>query len=48
MEADEGTVVVVVRALCGLKSSSLQFYKHLAETLGNNVGFKPSLADPDL
>ena len=47
-KADEGRVVVVVRALYGLKSSALQFRKHLAETLGNNLGFKPSLADPDL
>ena len=46
--ADEGRVVVVVQALYGLKSSSLQFQKHLAETLGNNLGFKPSLADLDL
>ena len=47
-KADEGRVVVVVRALYGLKSSALQFRKHLAETLGNRLGFKPSLADPDL
>ena len=45
---DERRVVVVVQAIYGLKSSALQFRKHLAETLGNNLGFKPSLADPDL
>lgn len=47
-KADEGRVVVVVRALYGLKSSALQFRNHLADTLGNKLGFKPSLADPDL
>ena len=47
-KADEGKLVVVVRALYGLKSSALQFRNHLAETLGNKLGFKSSLADPDL
>ena len=47
-KANEGRVVVVVRALYGLKSSALQFCKHLAEALGNTLGFKPLLADPDL
>jgi hypothetical protein len=47
-KADEGKVVVVVRALYGLKSSALQFRNHLAETLGNKLGYKSSLADPDL
>ena len=36
-KANEGRVVVVVRALYGLKSSALQFRKHLAETLGNRL-----------
>lgn len=46
--ANEGRVIKVVRALYGLKSSALQFRNHLAETLGNKLGFKSSLADPDL
>ena len=46
--ADKDKVVVVVRALYGLKSSALQFRNHLADTLGNKIGFKSSLADPDL
>jgi hypothetical protein len=46
--ADKDKVVVVVRALYGLKSSALQFRNHLADTLGNKLGFKSSLADPDL
>ena len=45
---DKDRVVVVVRALYGLKSSALQFRNHLANTLGNWLGFKSSLADPDL
>ena len=46
--SDKDRVVVVVRALYGLKSSALQFRNHLANTLGNRLGFKSSLADPDL
>ena len=47
-KADKGRVVVVVRALYGLKSSALQFRNFLANTLGNHLGFKSSLADPDV
>jgi hypothetical protein len=47
-KSDKGKVVIVVRALYGLKSSALQFRNCLAETLGNRLGFKSSLADPDL
>ena len=47
-KADKDKVVVVVRALYGLKSSALQFRNCLAEALGNKLGFKSSLADPDL
>ena len=47
-KSDKDKVVVVVRALYGLKSSALQFRNHLADTLGNHLGFKSSLADPDL
>ena len=46
--ADKGRVVVVVPALYGLKSSALQFRNHLAATLGNKLGFKSCLADPDV
>ena len=47
-KSDKDKVVVVIRALYGLKSSALQFRNHLADTLGNKLGFKSSLADPDL
>ena len=47
-KADQGKIVIVVRALYGLKSSALQFRNCLAEVLGNRLGFKSSLADPDL
>ena len=47
-KADKDKVVIVVRALYGLKSSALQFRNCLAETLGNRLGYKSSLADPDL
>ena len=47
-KANKGRVVVVVRALYGLKSSALQFQKHLADSIDNHLGFKASLADLDL
>ena len=47
-KADEGRPVVIVRALYGLKSSALMWRNHLADTLGNFMGFKSSLADPDV
>ena len=43
-KADEGRLVVVVRALYGLKSSALQFINHL----GHKWGFESSFVDPDL
>ena len=39
-KADKYKVVIVVRALDGLKSSALQFRNCLAETLGNRLGYK--------
>ena len=47
-KSDKGKVIIIVRALYGLKSSSLQFCNCLAEVLGNRLGFKSFLADPDL
>ena len=41
-------MVIIVRALYGLKSSALQFRNFLANTLGNHLGFTSSLADPDV
>ena len=47
-KADKDRVVIVVRALYGLKYSALQFRNCLVETLGNRLGYKSDLADPDL
>ena len=47
-KCDKDGIVVVVQALYGLKSSALQFRNYLANTLGNHLGFKSSLADPDV
>ena len=47
-KSDEGKVVVIVRALYGLKSSALAWRNHLAEILGNYMKFQSSLADPDV
>ena len=47
-KSDKDKVVVIVRALYGLKYSALMWRNHLAEVLGNYMGFKSSLADPDV
>ena len=47
-KANEGKPIVIICALYGLKSSALQWRNHLADILGNNLGFKSSLADPDV
>ena len=47
-KADEGRVVVIIRALYGLKSSALAWRNHLADILGNYLGFKSTLADSDV
>ena len=39
---------MVIHALYGLKSTALKFRNHLAEKLRNKIGFKSSLANPDL
>ena len=46
--ADEGRLVIVVRALYGLKSSALNWRNHLADMLTNTLKFKSTLADPDV
>ena len=46
--ADEGRLVIVVRALYGLKSSALNWRNHLADMLANKLKFKSTLADPDV
>ena len=43
LKADKGRVFFVVRSLYGLKSSTLQFRKHLADSIGNHLRFKASL-----
>lgn len=45
---DKGRLVVIVRALYGLKSSALAWRNHLSDTLANVLKFKSSLADPDV
>ena len=37
-----------MKALYGLESSSLAFRNHLSDIIGNILGFKLSLVDPDL
>ena len=45
--SEAGKTMIIVRALYGLKSSGAAFRSFLAETL-DDIGFKPSLADPDV
>lgn len=47
-KANRCRIVVVVRALYGLKSSALQFQNHISDVVGNKLGFTSSLADPDV
>ncbi len=43
----QGRLIIIVRALYGLKSSGAAWHSHLANTL-HSMGFKSSLADPDV
>ena len=45
--SEEGTTMVIRKALYGLKSSGAAFRAHLAETL-HDLGNTPSKADPDV
>ena len=47
-KVDKDRVIVVICALYVLKSSAPQFRNNLTETLGNKLGFKSSLTDPNL
>jgi hypothetical protein len=42
-----GKTVIVIRAMYGLKSSGAAWHAHLSQTL-HDMGFKPTLADPDV
>ena len=43
----QGKILIVKKALCGLKSSGAAFRAFLAERL-DGIGFKSSIADPDV
>ena len=45
---NEGRVVIIVRALYGLRSSALQWQKHLEDNLRYDLGYSPSLADDNV
>jgi hypothetical protein len=44
---DKGKVVIITKALYGLKSSGAAWRAHLAEVL-HDMGYQSSLADPDV
>ena len=41
-------IIFIRRALYGLKSSALMWRNHISDDIGNELGFKYSLSDPDL
>jgi hypothetical protein len=43
----EGHILIIKKALYGLRTSGARFHEKLADTL-RDMGFKPTLADPDL
>ena len=43
----EGHLLIIVRALCGLRTSGARFHAKFADTL-RELGFTPSYADPDV
>jgi hypothetical protein len=45
--SDEGSIMIIQRALYGLKSSGAAFRAMLAEKL-YNMGYKPTRGDPDV
>ena len=47
-KSNKGRVIVITRALYGLKSSALMWRNHLADILGNKLKFTSSLSDPDV
>ena len=47
-ESDQGKVVIIFRALYGLKYIDLEWRNHLSEILGNQLIFQLSLADPNI
>ena len=47
-KGSKGWVVVITRAIYGLKSSALIWCNHLTDILGNKLKFRSSSSDPDL
>ena len=45
---NKGRVIIITRALYGLKSSALMWRNHLVDVIGDKLNFKSSLAGPDL
>ena len=47
-KVDKDKFVIFVKALYSIKSSAVHFYNCSVEILGNQIGHKSSLADPDI
>ena len=46
--SNRGRIIVIRRALHGLKYSALMWRNYIFDVIGNKLGFKSSLSDPDL
>ena len=46
--SNRGRIMFIRRALYGWKSSALMWRNHISDVIGNELGFKSSLLDPDL
>lgn len=44
----QGNIIIIKKALYGLKTSAEWFHTHLEDTLHQNLWFKPSRDDPDV
>ena len=47
-KVDKDKFVIFVKAFYSIKSSAVHFYNFSVEILGNQIGYNPSLADPDI
>ena len=46
--SNRGHIIIIRRALYGLNSYDLMWRNHISGVIGNELGFKSSLSDPDL
>lgn len=47
-KSNKGIMVIITKVLYGLNSSALMWGNNLSDIIGNKLGFKSSLSDPNL